>query len=73
MTSKIHDDGVMDMTALANIKSLYFEGDMEAAPALSGQSVGLIDSVKSVDTIIKETINEFNKTCAKLAKEKFDE
>jgi len=73
MTSKIHEDGIMDMTALANIKELYFGGDMEAAPALSGQSVGLIDAVKSVDTIIKETINEFNETCLKLSKEKFDE
>jgi enoyl-[acyl-carrier protein] reductase II len=73
MTSKIHEDGIMDMTALANIKELYFGGDMEAAPALSGQSVGLIDAVKSVDTIIKETINEFNETCLKLSKEKFNE
>jgi enoyl-[acyl-carrier protein] reductase II len=46
---------------------------MEAAPALSGQSVGLIDSVKSVETIIKETISEFNTTCLKLSKETFDE
>ena len=73
MTSKIHEEGVMEMTALMNIKDLYFGGDMEAAPALSGQSVGLIDSVKSVDTIIKETISEFNTTCLKLSKETFDE
>ena len=73
MTSKIHEEGVMEMTALMNIKDLYFGGDMEAAPALSGQSVGLIDSVKSVDTIIKETISEFNITCLKLSKETFDE
>ena len=72
MTSKIHEDGIMDMTALANIKELYFGGDTEAAPALSGQSVGLIDAVKSVDTIIKETINEFNETCFQLSKEKFN-
>jgi enoyl-[acyl-carrier protein] reductase II len=73
MTSKIHEEGVMEMTALMNIKDLYFGGDMEAAPALSGQSVGLIDSVKSVETIIKETISEFNTTCLKLSKETFDE
>ena len=73
LTSKIHEDGVMDMTALANIKDLYFEGDMEAAPALSGQSVGLIDSVKSVEEIINETIAEFNLTCKKLSEEIFDE
>jgi len=73
LTSKIHEDGIMDMTALTNIKDLYFEGDMEAAPALSGQSVGLIDSVKSVEEIINETIAEFNSTCKKLSEEIFDE
>ena len=72
-TASIHEDGIMDMSALSNIKELYFEGDMEAAPALSGQSVGLIDSVKSADTIINETITEFNLTCKKLAQETFDE
>ena len=73
LTKDIDEKGEMDMTALMNIKDLYFGGDMEAAPALSGQSVGLIDAVKSVDTIIKETINEFNETCLKLSKEKFNE
>ena len=33
---------------------------MNAAPALSGQSVGLIDGVKSAEEIIQDTIKEFN-------------
>ena len=44
------------MSALGGIKNLYFEGDMEAAPALS---IGLIDEVKPVKNIIEETIAEF--------------
>jgi enoyl-[acyl-carrier protein] reductase II len=39
---------------------------MNAAPALSGQSVGLIDAIKSAEEIIKDTIKEFNETCSKL-------
>jgi enoyl-[acyl-carrier protein] reductase II len=33
---------------------------MNAAPALAGQSIGLIDEIKSVETIISETISQFN-------------
>ena len=61
----------MDMSALMKIKELYFDGNMNAAPALSGQSVGLIDEVKNVKDIIDETINEFNKVCKDMGKIKF--
>ena len=66
LTTDIDNAGHMDMTALMNIKDLYFGGDMEAAPALSGQSSGLIHEIKSVKQIISETIEEFNKTCKHL-------
>ena len=36
LTKDIDEKGEMDMTALMKIKDLYFGGDMEAAPALSG-------------------------------------
>ena len=62
LTDQINDSGQMDMSALMNIKDLYFDGDMEAAPALSGQSIGLINEVKSVKQIVDEIINEFNNT-----------
>ena len=51
---------------MVKIQDLYFGGDMNAAPALSGQSVGLIDDVKSAKEIIQDTIKEFNETCSKL-------
>tara|TARA_B100000073_G_scaffold310198_1_gene282460 strand:+ start:586 stop:1509 length:924 start_codon:yes stop_codon:yes gene_type:complete len=71
LTKDIDEKGEMDMTALMNIQDLYFGGDMEAAPALSGQSTGLIDEVKPVKQIIDETIEEFNHTCKKLGAFKF--
>ena len=46
LTNDINEKGIMDMSAMMNIKELYFGGDMEAAPALAGQSVGLIDHDK---------------------------
>ena len=71
LTDQINDSGQMDMTALMNIKDLYFDGDMEAAPALSGQSIGLINEVKSVKQIVNEIINEFNNTCESLGNIRF--
>ena len=71
LTEDIEEKGKMDMTALMKIQDLYFGGDMEAAPALSGQSSGLIDEIKPVKQIIDETINEFNETCKKLGNLEF--
>ncbi len=71
LTDKINNSGQMDMSALMNIKDLYFDGDMEAAPALSGQSIGLINEVKSVKQIVDEIINEFNNTCESLGNIRF--
>ena len=66
LTIDIDQRGEMDMSAMMNIKKLYFDGDMEAAPALSGQSTGLIDEIKPVKQIIDEIINEFNDVCKKM-------
>ena len=44
---------------------------MEAAPALSGQSVGLIHEIKTVKQIIDEIIIEFNQVCNEMGKYKF--
>ena len=70
-TKKIHDAGVMEMTDMIKIQDLYFGGDMNAAPALTGQSVGLIDEIKPVSQIIEETISEFNETCKKMSSQVF--
>src|SRR5258708_10692018 len=58
-TRAIHDSGLMAPDALKGIRDVYFHGDMEAAPALAGQSAGLIDKVKSAREIIEETVAQF--------------
>jgi enoyl-[acyl-carrier protein] reductase II len=49
----------MPPDALQGIKALYFDGDMEAAPALAGQSAGLIDRVMTAQEIVEQTVAEF--------------
>lgn len=46
------------MSAMADMKALYFGGDMNAALALGGQVAGRIESVKPVAEIIQETAGE---------------
>ncbi len=65
-TQVIFDDGLMPADALRGIRSLYFDGDMEAAPALAGQTAGLITSVKTAKQIIDETVAEFFAITARL-------
>ena len=71
LTINIDQKGKMDMSAMMNIQNLYFDGDMEAAPALSGQSTGLISEIKPVKKIIEEIIDEFNSVCKKMGNIKF--
>ncbi len=71
LTINIDQKGEMDMSAMMNIQNLYFDGDMEAAPALSGQSTGLINEIKPVKKIIEEIIDEFNSVCKKMGNIKF--
>lgn len=71
LTINIDQKGEMDMSAMMNIQNLYFDGDMEAAPALSGQSTGLISDIKPVKKIIEEIIDEFNSVCKKMGNIKF--
>ena len=66
-TKEIFEKGSMDMSVFGGVQDLYFGGDLNAAPALTGQSMGLIDEIKSVETIINETVNEFNLTCENLS------
>lgn len=58
-TRAIYDEGLMAPDALKGIRDVYFHGDMEAAPALAGQSAGLIDEVKPAREIIEETVAQF--------------
>ena len=63
----IYDAGLMAPDALAGIRSLYFDGDMEAAPALAGQTAGLIDSIKTAQQIIDETVAQFFEITGRMA------
>ena len=67
-TAAIHEAGVMPPDTFDGIQRVYFEGDMEAAPALAGQSVALISEVKSAQQIIDETIAGFFETTARLSR-----
>ena len=65
-TAAVHAQGVMSFDDMKGILNVYFQGDMEAAPALAGQSVGLIDAVKTAQQIIDETVSEFFKISARM-------
>ncbi|MDT7837118.1 NAD(P)H-dependent flavin oxidoreductase [Aquabacterium sp. OR-4] len=52
--------GVLPADAFQRIRGVYFDGDMNAAPALAGQSAGLIHGVKSVQQIVDDTVAEFH-------------
>jgi enoyl-[acyl-carrier protein] reductase II len=47
------------MENMVGLQSLYFGGDMEAAIPLSGQVCGRIDSIKSAQQIVDETVAGF--------------
>ena len=65
-TQAIYEEGLMSFEAMKGIRTLYFDGDMEAAPALAGQTAGLIDSIKSAQQIIDDTVAEFFAITARL-------
>ncbi|MBT8140633.1 MAG: nitronate monooxygenase [Gammaproteobacteria bacterium] len=54
---------------LANIKELYFGGDMEASIALTGQVCGRINEVRPVAEIIDTVRTEFFQALGRLQKE----
>lgn len=58
-TAAIHESGLMPPDTFQGIQKVYFEGDMEAAPALAGQSVALIDSIRNAADIIDSMVAEF--------------
>ncbi len=65
-TQPIHDAGVMPADTFKGIQQVYFGGDMNAAPALAGQSAGLIHGIKTAQQIIDETVAEFRAIAARL-------
>ena len=65
-TASWHDAGLMPADAFAGIRQVYFDGDMEAAPALAGQSAGLIHAVKTAQQVIDDTVAEFHAIAARV-------
>jgi enoyl-[acyl-carrier protein] reductase II len=65
-TEPIHAAGVMGPETFNGIQGVYFGGDMNAAPALAGQSAGLIHAVKTAQEIVEETVQEFHAIAARL-------
>lgn len=55
------------MEHMADLQSLYFGGDMEAAIPLCGQVCGRIDSIKSAREIVEETMAGFYEVMRGLA------
>lgn len=66
-TQPMFESGLLAANAFSGIQQVYFGGDMNAAPALAGQSVGLIHEVKSVQAIIDETVTQFFEITQRLA------
>ena len=65
-TQAIHAAGLMGTEAFRGIRAVYFDGDMNAAPALAGQSAGLIHGVATAQQIIDQTVAEFHAIGARL-------
>jgi len=65
-TQTIHEAGLMPPDTFTAIREVYFGGDLNAAPALAGQSAGLIHAVKPVQCIIDETVAEFQAIAARM-------
>ena len=65
-TKVIHEAGLMPADTFKGIRSVYFDGDMNAAPALAGQSAGLIHGVQTAQQIIDQTVAEFHAISARL-------
>ena len=65
-TQVIHDAGLMPADTFKGIRQVYFGGEMDAAPALAGESAGLIHAVLPVARIIEQTVAEFHAISARM-------
>ena len=65
-TQGIHETGLMGPETFQRIQDVYFGGEMDAAPALAGQSVGLIHNVAPVAQIIESMVAEFHAIAARM-------
>jgi enoyl-[acyl-carrier protein] reductase II len=61
-------EGVPMQELAGGVRGVYFEGDLEAGVALTGEVAGRIDRIRPVAEIIEETAREFFETLEGLAK-----
>ena len=65
-TRVIHEAGLMPPDTFSGLQAVYFGGDMEAGPALAGQSAGLINEIKTAQQIIDDTVAQFLSISARM-------
>ena len=65
-TRVIHEAGLMPPDTFRGLQAVYFGGDMEAGPALAGQSAGLINEIKTAQQIIDDTVAQFLSISARM-------
>ncbi len=58
-SERLEREEKVEMTELGRVRELYFQGEMEASIALSGQIVGRIEGVRPVAEILHDTVREF--------------
>jgi enoyl-[acyl-carrier protein] reductase II len=67
-TRPMAESGVMPADAFREIRQVYFEGRMNAAPALAGQTAGLVHEVEPVERIVVEAIAQFRAIAARMGR-----
>ncbi len=68
-TERLEKDPNHSMAELGGgVREVYFEGNLEAGVALSGQVAGRIDAIVPVAEVIARTVREFHQTVEVLAK-----
>ena len=66
-TSRIQKDGVENIFGeFAGTQKVYFDGDLEAGIALTGQVAGRIKEVRPIAEILESTMDEFRATAARM-------
>lgn len=65
-TERLEREEQVGMDQFAGTQKVYFEGDLEAGIALTGQVAGRIESVKPVRDILWETVDQFRDRVAVL-------
>ena len=64
----LDEQDTVSLAELGRVTELYFDGDLDASIALSGQVVGRIDEVRPVARILHETAEEFLAVTRELAR-----